>query len=109
MRGIPADRPGRDTSLGLGLQWWPSKGAAHGRGTLGVGGYRCKQCQNPDQPTDPVPLDYRRSGVNATFAVGIDIIRFKGLVWGLDISTIFTVHGDGVITALGFQSYLSVD
>lgn len=97
------------SSVGLGAQWWPSNGAVHGRATLGVAGYRCSQCQNPDRATDPVPVDYRRSGLNGTFAMGVDLVRFKGLVWGLDVSAIFTVHGDGVITALGFQSYLSLD
>jgi hypothetical protein len=99
------------TSIGLGLQWWPSNGAVHARGTLGIGGYRCKQCQNPDEPTDPVVIDYDRRGVNATFAVGVDILRIKSaVVWGLDVSAILTVHGEpGVITALGFQSYLSFD
>lgn len=98
------------TSIGIGTQWWPNNGAIHARTTLGVGGYRCKQCTNPEQPTDPVPIDYTRRGVNGTFAVGVDLVRFKGLVWGLDVSAIFTVHGEpGVITALGFQSYLSLD
>jgi hypothetical protein len=97
------------STIGLGVQWWPSNAAVHGRGTIGFGGYRCKQCQDPDQPTDPVPIDYQRRGVNATIAIGVDLVRFKGLVWGLDVSTIFTVHGGGVITALGFQSYFSLD
>jgi hypothetical protein len=97
------------TSIGLGGQWWPSNGAAHMRGTLGFGGYRCKQCTDPDEPSNPVLIDYRRQGLNITVAFGVDLVRFKGLVWGLDISAIGTVDGDGVITALGFQSYLSLD
>jgi hypothetical protein len=99
------------STVGMGMQWWPSNGALHVRGTLGIGGYRCKQCVDPDHPTDPVLIDYDRRGVNGTFAVGIDLYRTSfGLVWGLDTSAIFTVHSDpGVITALGFQSYLSVD
>lgn len=97
------------TTVGLGAQWWPSNGALHGRATLGFGGYRCKQCQDPDRPTDPVPIDYQRQGVNGTFAVGVDLVRFKGLVWGLDFSVISTIHSDGALIALGLQSYLSLD
>lgn len=99
------------STVGFGVQWWPSNGALHVRGTAGLGGYRCKQCVDPDHPTDPVLIDYQRRGFNGTFAVGIDLYRTSfGLVWGLDTSAIFTVHGEpGVITALGFQSYLSID
>ncbi len=101
------------TTIGLGLQWWPSNGAAHARGTFGIGGYRCKQCTNPAEPTDPVVIDYQRRGANVTVAFGVDLVRFKGLVWGLDVSAITTVHrfatSDGVIFAIGLQSYLSLD
>lgn len=99
------------SSVGLGVQWWPSNGAVHARFTLGIGGYRCKQCSNPDEPTNPVLIDYDRRGVNGTFAVGIDLYRTSfGLVWGLDTSAIMTVHTEpGAIVALGFQSYLSID
>lgn len=101
------------TTLGIGTQWWPNNGAVHVRSTVGVGGYRCKQCDNPAEPTNPVKIDYQRRGINVSFAVGVDIVRFKGLVWGLDISAISTVHrlatSDGVIVSLGFQSYLSLD
>jgi hypothetical protein len=101
------------TSIGLGLEWWPNNGAVHFRGTTGFGGYRCKQCDDPEEPTDPVKIDYERRGLNITVATGIDIARFKGLVWGLEINAVGTVHrlatSDGVIVSLGFQSYLSLD
>jgi hypothetical protein len=101
------------TSIGLGLEWWPRNGAVHIRGTTGFGGYRCKQCADPEEPTDPVKIDYERRGLNLTVAVGVDIVRFKGLVWGLEIGGVGTVHrlatSDGVIVSLGLQSYLSLD
>ncbi len=101
------------TSIGLGTQWWPNNGAIHARTTVGFGGYRCKQCADPEQPSDPVRIDYQRRGLNLNVAVGVDIVRFKGLVWGLEIGAVGTVHrvatSDGVIVSLGLQSYLSLD
>lgn len=101
------------TTIGLGLQWWPGNGAAHFRGTLGVGGYRCKQCTDPAEETNPLPIDYQRRGISFNGAAGVDIFRRGGFAWGLEMTFVNTVHriatSDGVIVGIGLQSYFSFD
>ena len=98
------------TTLMGGFTWWPSSaGSGYFRGAAGFGAYRCKQCRNPDDPQDPVTIDFRRRGIALSGTVGIDLVRFKGIVWGLDLGPIFTITPEGVITSLNFQSYLSLD
>ncbi|MGE0395210.1 MAG: hypothetical protein AB7T06_00685 [Kofleriaceae bacterium] len=101
------------TSIGIGLQWWPGNGAVHVRGTAGFGGYRCKQCVDPAEETNPVPIDYQRRGIGLNGAVGVDIVRRGGFALGLELAFINTVHrlatSDGVIVGIASQLYASFD
>ena len=98
------------TTLQGGFTWWPSgSGSAYFRGSAGFGAYRCKQCRNPDDPLDPVTIDFRRRGLAVAGTFGVDIVRFRGLVWGLEIGSVFTITPAGVILGLGLQAFLSFD
>ncbi|MFN0253530.1 MAG: hypothetical protein ACKV2T_42065 [Kofleriaceae bacterium] len=99
------------SSVTLGLQWWPRGGGVYWRTTFGVGGYRCTQCADPAEPTDPVRINYDRRGGAATSGVGIDLYRFSfGLVWGVEATAILMVHSaPGAVLSLGFHSFLSID
>jgi hypothetical protein len=96
------------TTILAGMQIWPGQ-SVYFRVAGGFGAYRCKQCQDPDDAMNIEPVDYRRRGITGTFAVGLELVRFKGIVLGLDASSVTSITPDGVITSLGLQWFLSVD
>lgn len=96
------------TTAQAGFQWWWKK-SLFLRWAAGVGTYRCNQCEDPDEPTNPIRVDYQRTGVSGTFGVGFELVRAKGIVIGLEGSGISTLTTEGVPVSLGFHVFASVD
>ncbi len=94
-------------SVGYGLagaQYWvgPSLWVSLG---LGAGNYRCNQCQNDAKQT----VDTRRAGIASGAGIGVDLVRFHGVVLGLELHGMTLLARGGLITTSGIALGLSFD
>ncbi|MBL0218654.1 MAG: hypothetical protein IPQ07_32845 [Myxococcales bacterium] len=94
-------------SVGYGLaggQYWvgPSLWVSLG---LGVGNYHCNQCQNDAKQT----VDTRRAGLASGAGIGVDLVRFHGVVLGLELHGMTLLARGGMITTGGMSLGLSFD
>jgi hypothetical protein len=75
----------------------------------GFGGYRCRQCKDPDDETNIMPVDYEHRGVAGGAAVGLDLARFLGIVVGVEVGGTLTIYKSGAIVGLGSNLVVSLD
>ncbi len=61
--------------------------------SLGVGGgtFHCNQCIDPDAM---IPKDTKRAGLASGAGAGVDLVRFKGMVLGLEIFSVLVLPKD---------------
>lgn len=90
------------TSFLLGGQYWigPSLWV---RGAGGAGVYKCNQCEG-------TTTSYTRAGIAGAVGVGIDVVRFKGLVLAVELSSINQLNrGEGLLSTNAFGLGLGFD
>jgi hypothetical protein len=93
------------TSVLAGAQHWlgPSLWV---RLTGGLGVYRCNQC---DLDGDGRRETFTRGGVSGGFAIGLDVVRWRGLVLGLQASSVNQLSRVGLLSANSLGLALSFD
>lgn len=77
--------------------------------SLGVGGgtFHCNQCI--DQTT-MIPTDTKHAGLASGAGAGVDLVRFKGMVLGLEIFSVLVLpKGDRVVLSGGSALSLAFD
>ncbi len=87
-----------------GAQYWvgPSLWVS-----LGVGGgtYHCNSCFNDAGQ----PVNTKRAGATSGLGAGIDLMRFRGVVLGLEIHGITLLSRDGLVMTSGMSLGLAFD
>lgn len=91
-----------------GLQVWFAP-MGYFRIGAGFGGYTCNQCKDPDDDTNIMPVDYVHRGVAGGTSVGLDLVRFHGIVVGIEVGGTLTVYRGGAIVGLGSNLVMSLD
>jgi len=93
------------SSLLAGAQHWlgPSLWV---RLTGGVGVYRCNQCDLDD---DGLRETFTRAGIAGGFAIGLDVVRWRGLVLGFEASSINQLNRVGLLSTNALSLGLSFD
>lgn len=88
-----------------GGQYWAAPSLWLGLG-LGAGTYHCNECL--DQDTE-LRVTTKRAGPSGGVSGGVDLVRFKGVVLGLEVYSIGVITRDGFITTSGMSLGLSFD
>lgn len=96
------------TTLMGGLQAWLGP-FVYFRVSAGFGSYRCKQCKDPSDSGNIVPVDYVRRGITSAGAVGFEPFRVRNVTIGPAASTVITLTPDGVIVSLTGAIVVSFD
>lgn len=73
-----------------GAQYWLSGSVWVSLG-VGVGAFHCNQCIDK---TTMIPMDTKHAGVASGAGAGVDLVRFKGMVLGLEIYSILLLPRD---------------
>ena len=87
-----------------GVQYWigPSLWIHLG---LGAGTYHCNSCLNAAKQE----RNTKRAGVSGGFGAGVDLVRFHGVVLGLEVYTVTLLDRDGVVATSGMSLGLAFD
>lgn len=96
------------THLFASLQVWFAP-AGYFRLGAGFGGYQCRECKDPDNDTNIMPIDYEHKGVAGGTAIGLDLTRFHGVVVSLEAAGTLTVYNGGAIVGMGTNFVVSLD
>ena len=88
-----------------GAQTWAAPSLWLGLG-VGAGTYHCNECLDPD--TD-LRVSTKRAGPSGGVGAGVDLVRFKGVVLGLEVYSIGVITRGGFIMTSGMSLGLSFD
>lgn len=94
-------------SVGYGLagaQYWvgPSLWVSLG---VGGGNYHCNKCQNDAKQV----VDTKRAGPGGGVGAGVDLVRFHGVVLGVEVYSVTLLARGGMVTTSGMSLGLSFD
>lgn len=87
-----------------GAQYWAGPSLWLGLG-VGAGTYHCNQCINDAGQ----PETTKRAGPSGGISAGVDLVRWKGVVLGLEVYSIGVITRDGFIMTGGTSLGLSFD
>jgi hypothetical protein len=88
----------------IGAQYWVGP-ALWLNLSVGAGTYHCNQCVDDAS----VPRNTKRAGPGGGVGGGVDLVRFRGVVLGLEVYTVGVISRDGVIMTGGMSLGLAFD
>jgi hypothetical protein len=83
--------------------------ALYARIGAGYAQYRCKQCRDPDDDTNIMPVDYTRRGVAGELAFGVELVHFHMFALSLEGGGVTAITKHGLILGLRSGLVLSLD
>lgn len=87
-----------------GGQYWAGPSLWLGLG-LGAGTYHCNECLNDAGAR----VNTKRAGPSGGLSAGVDLVRFKGVVLGLEVHSIGVITREGFVMTSGMSLGLSFD
>lgn len=90
-----------------GAQYWAAPSLWIGIG-FGAGTYHCNDCIDSDDMA-PVPKNTKRAGPSSGVSAGVDLVRYRGVVLGLEVYSIGVITREGFVTTGGMSLGLSFD
>lgn len=88
-----------------GAQYWAGPSLWLGIG-VGAGTYHCNECLDHDTGLRP---STKRAGPSGGVSAGVDLVRFKGVVLGLEVYSIGVITREGFVATGGMSLGLSFD
>ncbi|MBA3458791.1 MAG: hypothetical protein H0T46_02440 [Deltaproteobacteria bacterium] len=88
----------------VGVQYWPGPSLWLNL-SAGAGTYHCNQCVDEAS----IPQYTKRAGPGGGVGAGVDLVRFRGVVLGLEVYSVGLITREGFIMTSGMSLGLAFD